>query len=61
MTTKEVEELLDETKRLARASDKVALNTAIAALEIARQLMLLNETLSGTPAKGNTKKKKKKK
>lgn len=57
MTQREIDEMLDETRRLARASDKVALNTAIAALEIAKQLMILNETLSGSPAKGKKKKK----
>ena len=60
MTNKELEEMLDETRKLARASDKVTLNAAIAALEIARQLMILNETLSGKPAMGRKKKGKKK-
>ena len=58
MTQKEIDEMLEETRRLARASDKVALNTAIAALEIAKQLMILNETLAGKPAAGKKKGKK---
>ena len=60
MTTREIDEMLDETKRLSRASDKAALNLAIAALEIAKQLMILNETLTGKPAGGVKKKGKKK-
>lgn len=54
MERREIEELLDETKRMARASDKVALNTAIGILEVARQLSILNETLgaaNGQPRK----------
>ena len=60
MTVKEIEELMDDTKRLPRISDKVALASALAALEIARQLILLNENLSagsGTKSKAGGKKK----
>ena len=35
-----------DTKKLPRAQDKVALHTAIASIEIARQLVILNESLS---------------
>ena len=42
MTIKEIEDLLEDTRKLPRAADKVALSAAIATLEIARQLAILN-------------------
>jgi hypothetical protein len=56
MTIKEIDELMEDTRRLPRVSDKVALASALAALEIAKQLILLNENVtagSGT-VKGKT-------
>ena len=46
MTLQQIDELIDDTRRLPRAADKVALHTALAALEIARQLFLLNAALA---------------
>jgi len=46
MTLDELEELIDDTKKLPRAADKVALATALGVLEVARQLTLLNDNLS---------------
>jgi hypothetical protein len=46
MTLEEIETLLDDTKRLPRAADKVALATALGVLEVARQLTILNFTLA---------------
>jgi hypothetical protein len=51
MTITEIETLIEDTKRLARAADKVAQATALGVLEVARQLSILNDTL----AKGNSK------
>ena len=52
MKIQEIDELIEDTKRLPRATDKVAVNAALATMEIARQLIMLNENLvamSGTP------------
>jgi hypothetical protein len=52
MTIQEIDELIDDTKRLPRATDKVAVNAALATMEIARQLIMLNQNLAamnGTP------------
>ncbi len=46
MTVEEIETLIEDTKRLPRAADKVALATALGVLEVARQLTLLNSTLA---------------
>ena len=46
MTLQEIETLIDDTQRLARAADKVAQATALGVLEIARQLTILNGTLA---------------
>jgi len=48
MTVHEIEELIEDTKRLPRATDKVAVNAALATMEIARQLIFLNEHLSSS-------------
>lgn len=45
MTIVEIEELLEDTRKLPRAADKVALSIAIGTLEIARQLAILNSQL----------------
>ena len=47
MTLSELDQLLDDTRRMPRAQDKVQMNLAIAAIEIARQLTILNATLAG--------------
>ena len=52
MTIDEIDELIEDTKRLPRATDKVAVNAALATMEIARQLIFLNQKLaasSGAP------------
>ena len=46
MTIQEIDELIDDTKRLPRATDKVAVNAALATMEIARQLIMLNQHLA---------------
>ncbi len=51
MTLEEIETLIEDTKRLPRAADKVALASALGVLEVARQLSILNATL----AKANSK------
>jgi len=53
MTLKEIEELIEDTRRTARSNDKVALAAALGTLEVARQLSILNATLAQDPtAKG---------
>ncbi len=47
MTVQEIDQLIEDTRRLPRAADKVALHTALGVLEIARQLVILNTTLAG--------------
>jgi hypothetical protein len=46
MTLQQLDELLEDTRKLPRAQDKVALHTAIANIEIARQLVILNDRLT---------------
>jgi len=46
MTLAQIEELIDDTKKLPRAADKVALAQALGTLEVARQLTLLNKALA---------------
>jgi hypothetical protein len=46
MNKEELDALLEDTRRLARAADKVAQAQAIASIEIARQLIILNEQLA---------------
>jgi len=48
MNLQEIDNLIDDTKRLPRAADKVQLATALAVLEVARQLVILNETLAAS-------------
>jgi len=55
MNIKEIDELMDDTRRLPRVPDKVALASALAALEIARQLIILNENLAATNGSGKSK------
>ena len=47
MTMSEIETLQDDTRRLPHAADKVTLHTALGVIEIARQLMILNQSLAG--------------
>ncbi len=51
MTLDELETLIDDTKKLPRAADKVALAQALATLEVARQLMILNQSRDNTGSK----------
>jgi hypothetical protein len=46
MTLQEIDQLLEDTRRTPRATDKVALASALGVLEVARQLTLLNEKLA---------------
>ena len=46
MTLDQIEELIDDTKKLPRAADKVALAQALGTLEVARQLAILNKSLA---------------
>jgi hypothetical protein len=54
MTLDEIEVLMDDTRRLPRAADKVALATALGVLELARQLSILNATLAAQGSKSKT-------
>jgi recombinational DNA repair protein RecR len=47
MTLEEIETLIEDTKKLPRAGDKVALASALGVLEVARQLSILNARLGG--------------
>ena len=51
MTLKELEDLLDDTRRLSHANDKVLQAQAMASIEIARQLIILNQHLAGNSGK----------
>jgi recombinational DNA repair protein RecR len=46
MTLQEIDALIEDTKKLPRAGDKVALSAALGTLEVARQLAILNENLA---------------
>ncbi|MBI2683369.1 MAG: hypothetical protein HYX26_09190 [Acidobacteriales bacterium] len=46
MTIQQIDELIEDTRRLPRAADKVTWATALGVLEVARQLVLLNENLT---------------
>ena len=46
MTLQEIEALIEDTRKLPRAADKVALSTALGTLEVARQLAILNDNLA---------------
>ncbi len=48
MTQREIEELLEDTRKTPRAGDKVTLAMALGVLEVARQLVILNENLAGS-------------
>ena len=51
MNIAEIEDLLEDTRKLPRAADKVALSIAIGTLEIARQLAILNDHLQSAAKK----------
>ena len=51
MTRNEIDELVEDTRHLARAQDKVQLNLTLGVLEIARQLAILNEQRAGNGGK----------
>ena len=57
MTLEELDELEHDTRRVPRVEDRVAFNMTLAVIEIARQLMLLNQKLGGaaSPAQPATK------
>ena len=44
MTLQEIETLMEDTRRAARVEDRMAQTTAIALLEIARQLAIQNQS-----------------
>jgi hypothetical protein len=46
MNLEEIETLIEDTKRLPRAADKVALATALGVLEVARQLTIMNAAVA---------------
>jgi hypothetical protein len=46
MTLEQIEELIEDTRKLPHANDKVALAAALGMLEVARQLTLLNRNLA---------------
>ena len=55
MTMEEIETLIDDTKRLARAADKVAQATALGVLEVARQLTIMNAAMAEQSKAGKAK------
>ncbi len=55
MTLEELDVLLDDTRKLPRAADSVQQHMAIAIIEVARQLMILNRTLAGEKPKAKVK------
>ena len=46
MTLDQIEEMIEDTRKLPRATDKVALAQALGTLEVARQLAILNRNLA---------------
>lgn len=54
MTLEQIDELIEDTRKLPRAADKVALAQALGTLEVARPLTILNKTLA--EEKGQAKK-----
>jgi hypothetical protein len=46
MTIQQLDELIEDTRRLPRAADKVTWATALGVLEVARQLVILNQNLT---------------
>jgi hypothetical protein len=46
MTLDQIEEMIEDTRKLPRATDKVALAQALGTLEVARQLAILNRSLA---------------
>jgi hypothetical protein len=55
MTLEEIETLIEDTKRLPRAADKVALATALGVLEVARQLTIMNAAMAEQSKAGKAK------
>ena len=55
MTVEEIDTLIEDTKRLARAADKVAQATALGVLEIARQLAIMNAAVAQESKAGKAK------
>ena len=55
MTLEEIETLIEDTKRLPRAADKVALATALGVLEVARQLTIMNAAVAQQAKAGKAK------
>jgi hypothetical protein len=53
MTIAELDQLREDTRRAPRVEDRVGYNMALAVIEIARQLVILNEKLGvvGVPPK----------
>ena len=43
MTLQQIEQMMEDTRRSARVDDRMTQTTALALLEIARQLTMLNE------------------
>jgi len=48
MTLQELDTMMEDTRRAARIEDRAAFNMALAVMEIARQLIMLNEKLGGS-------------
>ena len=48
MTLRELDQLAEDTRRAPRVEDRVAYNMALAVIEIARQLTIINEKLGGS-------------
>jgi len=48
MTLQELDTMMEDTRRAARIEDRAAFNMALAVMEIACQLIMLNEKLGGS-------------
>ena len=55
MTLEEIDTLIEDTKRLPRAADKVAQATALGVLEVARQLAIMNAAMAQPGKAGKAK------
>ncbi len=55
MTLQEIEQLMEDTRRAARVDDRMQQTTALALLEIARQLTLQNQRAGASSGGGASK------
>ncbi len=48
MTLHELDQLMEDTRRAPRVEDRIGFNMTLAIIEIARQLVMINEKLGGS-------------